>query len=55
MILVLDGSGSVDRAGALPDVRNGTKAFIAALNGTGSKLAIVSFASTAEVGKATGR
>ena len=51
VILVLDGSGSVDRAGALPDVRNGTKAFIAALNGTGSKLAIVSFASTAEVGK----
>ena len=51
MILVLDASGSVKRAGAEDDVRAATTAFINALNGTGSKLAIIDFGSKAEIQK----
>ena len=51
VILVLDGSGSAKRAGAEDDVRAATTAFINALNGTGSKLAIIDFAGKAEIQK----
>ena len=51
VILVLDASGSVKSANAEDEVQAATRGFINALNGTGSKLAIIDFGSEAEIKK----
>jgi uncharacterized repeat protein (TIGR01451 family) len=48
LMLVLDESGSIgSTTGATAAVRNATKAFLGALSGTGSKVSIVDFSTTA--------
>ena len=47
LMLVLDESGSIASSGATGAVRNATKAFLGALSGTGSKVSIVDFSTSA--------
>ena len=46
-MLVLDESGSIAASGATGAVRNATKAFLGALSGTGSRVSIVDFSTSA--------
>ena len=48
VMLVLDKSGSIASSGATEAVRNATRAFLAALSGTGAKVSITDFSSTAK-------
>jgi uncharacterized repeat protein (TIGR01451 family) len=50
VMLVLDESGSIDRFGATDAVKGATEAFLAALVGTGSRVAITEFSSNARPG-----
>ena len=47
VMLILDESGSIGSSGATQDVRNAAKAFIGALSGTGSKVSIIEFSTSA--------
>ena len=47
VMLVLDKSGSIQTSGQTDTVRDATRAFLTALSGTGSKVSIVDFSSTA--------
>jgi uncharacterized repeat protein (TIGR01451 family) len=47
VMLVLDESGSIGTSGATEQVRDATRAFLNALSGTGSKVSIVDFSTTA--------
>jgi uncharacterized repeat protein (TIGR01451 family) len=47
VMLVLDKSGSIQSSGQTETVRNATRAFLDALSGTGAKVSIVDFSSTA--------
>ena len=47
VMLVLDESGSIASSGATEAVRNATKAFLDALSGTGSKVSIIDFSTSA--------
>lgn len=47
VILVLDESGSIGTSGATQDVKNAYNAFIGALSGTGSDVAVIEFSSSA--------
>ena len=47
VVLVLDKSGSIASSGQTETVRKATRAFLAALAGTGAKVAIVDFSSSA--------
>ncbi|MCB0113233.1 MAG: VWA domain-containing protein, partial [Caldilineaceae bacterium] len=49
VMLILDSSGSIDTAGQVDNVRNAAQSFVNSLAGTGSRLAVVEFASTAYV------
>ena len=46
-MLVLDESGSIGTSGATGAVRNATKAFLGALSGTGSRVSIIDFSTSA--------
>jgi hypothetical protein len=48
VMLVLDKSGLIDSSGATEDVRQATRAFLAALSGTGAAASITDFSSTAQ-------
>jgi uncharacterized repeat protein (TIGR01451 family) len=48
VMLVLDRSGSIGTSGATEAVRNATRAFLAALSGTGAAVSIVDFSTRAE-------
>jgi uncharacterized repeat protein (TIGR01451 family) len=47
LMLVLDESGSIKDSGATGAVRSATKAFLGALSGTGSKVSIIDFSTSA--------
>src|SRR4029078_9724445 len=47
VMLVLDKSGSIQSSGQTETVRNATRASLDALSGTGAKVSIVDFSSTA--------
>ena len=47
VMLVLDKSGSIGTSGATEKVRNAARAFLASLSGTGSKVSITDFSTTA--------
>ena len=47
LMLVLDESGSIASSGATGAVRNATKAFLGALSGTGSRVSIIDFSTSA--------
>jgi uncharacterized repeat protein (TIGR01451 family) len=47
VMLVLDESGSINTSGQTETVRNATRAFLAALSGTGAQVSIVDFSTTA--------
>src|SRR6185295_751682 len=47
VMLVLDKSGSIQSSGATEKVRNAARAFLKGLSGTGSKVSIIDFSSTA--------
>ena len=48
VMLVLDKSGSIESSGATQKVRDAARAFLDSLSGTGSKVAITDFSTTAE-------
>ncbi len=47
VMLVLDKSGSIQSSGATEQVRNAARAFLSSLSGTGSKVSITDFSTTA--------
>jgi uncharacterized repeat protein (TIGR01451 family) len=50
VVLVLDESSSIAKVGATAQVQGAARAFVGALSGTGSHLAIVAFSRTARIG-----
>ncbi|MEZ4896514.1 MAG: VWA domain-containing protein [Saprospiraceae bacterium] len=49
LIFIIDESGSIGNAGATTDVRDGTLAFLNALNGSGVDIAIIEFSTSARL------
>jgi large repetitive protein len=49
ILVILDESGSIANAGATEDVKTAFRAFTAALNNTGSRMAVAEFSSVARL------